>query len=244
MRLLWQQIPSTIISEIFSSVDNFDGVVIDTEHSPFNVETLFSCIQVVKLSGKKCFVRLSYLDKTLTKICLDAGCDGLIFSTVETASQAKDIISYCRYPGKNYFIEGGSCVSHSPPHGRRGQGLVRENGWGAQPLGEHRPILIGQIETELGVNKIEEIAQTNVFDMFLIGPYDLSASLGCVGDFEDYRYKEAIDKIKESVSESSLGIHIPRNVESSIGNYSNFGFVALGMDTTFLLERIEEIGNG
>ena len=227
MKLLWQQIPSTIISEIFAS-SSFDGVVLDTEHSPFNMETIFSCIQTIKLSQKKCFVRLSHLDKVLTKVCLDAGCDGLIFSTIENDTQANEILSYCRYPSKSQF-------------GRRGQGLVRENGWGTKPLGEHDPILIGQIETEAGVEAIEEIIATDVFDMFLIGPYDLSASLGCVGDFEDHRYKEAIEKIKEYVSEEFLGIHIPTNVESSIGNYLNFGFTALGMDTTFLLERIEEI---
>ena len=74
---------------------------------------------------------------------------------------------------------------------------------------------------------IEEIIATDVFDMFLIGPYDLSASLGCVGDFEDHRYKEAIEKIKEHVSEEFLGIHIPTNVESSVGKYLNFGFIRL-----------------
>ena len=85
MKLLWQQIPSTIISELYCNSD-FDGVVIDTEHSPFNNETLFSCIQVVKLSNKKCFVRLAHLDKIVTKMCLDAGVDGLIFSTVENVN--------------------------------------------------------------------------------------------------------------------------------------------------------------
>ena len=187
MKLLWQQIPSTVISEIFASVDSFDGVVLDTEHSPYNEETLFSCIQVIKLSGKKCFVRLPYLDKSRTKICMDAGCDGLIFSTIETSMQASEIYSFCKYPGQTYS-------------GRRGQGLVRENGWGTKLLGEHSPILIGQIETERGVKAIKSIVMENVFDMYLIGPYDLSASLGCIGDFENHRYKEAINKIKENIS--------------------------------------------
>ena len=228
MKLLWQQIPSTVISEIFASVDSFDGVVLDTEHSPYNEETLFSCIQVIKLSGKKCFVRLPYLDKSRTKICMDAGCDGLIFSTIETSMQASEIYSFCKYPGQTYG-------------GRRGQGLVRENGWGTLSLGMGKPILVGQIETEAGVRAIPSIENEGAFDMYLIGPYDLSASLGCVGDFQNRRYQEAIDNIRLQIDDSRLGIHIPREVEKSLPNYRSFGFTALGMDTTFLLERIEEI---
>jgi len=228
MRLLWQQIPSTIISEIFASAKNFDGVVLDTEHSPYNEETLFSCIQVIRLSGKKCFVRLPYLDRSRTKICMDAGCDGLIFSTIETAMQAKEIFEFCKYPGQTYS-------------GRRGQGLVRENGWGTEPLGLGQPILIGQIETKVGVQSIPSIEGVGAFDMYLIGPYDLSASLGCVGDFEDRRYKQAILDIKSQIDDSRLGIHIPKNIEESLSDYHSFGFAALGMDTTFLLDRIEEL---
>lgn len=228
MRLLWQQIPSTIISEIFASAKNFDGVVLDTEHSPYNEETLFSCIQVIKLSGKKCFVRLPYLDRSRTKICMDAGCDGLIFSTIETDIQAKEIFEFCKYPGQSRG-------------GRRGQGLVRENGWGTESLGLGQPILIGQIETLAGVSVLHSIESLRVFDMYLIGPYDLSASLGHVGDFDCSLYQKAIDKIRMQIDDSRLGIHIPKNVEDSLPNYNSFGFKALGMDTTFLLDRIEEL---
>ena len=226
MKLLWQQIPSTIISEIFSSAPNFDGVVLDTEHSPYNEETLFSCIQVIKLSGKKCFVRLPYLDRSRTKICMDAGCDGLIFSTIETLEQSKEIHSFCRYPSQ---------------YGSRGQGLVRENGWGAGHLGKSPVLLIAQIETAIGVENLTEIEKRCPFDRYMIGPYDLSASLGCVGDFENDKYRRSIDKIKSIIRPSLLGIHIPKNIEKSLPEYSSFGFTALGMDTTFLIDRIGEL---
>lgn len=226
MKFLWQQIPSTIVSEIFSSSPNFDGVVLDTEHSPYNEETLFSCIQVVKLSGKTCFVRLPYLDKSRTKICMDAGCDGLIFSTVETVKQSKEIHSFCRYPSQ---------------FGSRGQGLVRENGWGVRELGKRNILLIAQIETAVGVYNLHEIEKRCPFDRYMIGPYDLSASLGCVGDFESGKYVRAIDEIKSIVKPHLLGIHIPKEIEKNLKNYDDFGFTALGMDTTFLIDCIGEI---
>ena len=55
----------------------FDGVVLDTEHGHFNNETLFNCIQVITLSNKKCFVRVTDLNKQLIRMCLDAGVDSL-----------------------------------------------------------------------------------------------------------------------------------------------------------------------
>lgn len=224
MKLLWQQIPSTIISELYSNSD-FDGVVIDTEHSPFNNETLFSCIQVVKLSNKKCFVRLAHLDKIITKMCLDAGCDGIIFSTVESKEQAQEMIDYCRYPAFG---------------GKRGQGLVRENKWGEELLGRSEPIIIAQIETKDGVDNLEEIVECG-FDKYLIGPYDLSASLGCVGEINNKKCLTYIDKILYIVGKKNLGIHLPKNVEAYYPKYKDYGFVALGMDTTLLIEKLKEI---
>ena len=97
MRLLWQQISSTIISEIYAKSD-FDGVVLDAEHGSFNNESLYSSIQIITGLGKKCFVRVTHLDKTLVRMCLDAACTGLIFSTVETQKQAFEIIQFCKYP--------------------------------------------------------------------------------------------------------------------------------------------------
>jgi 4-hydroxy-2-oxoheptanedioate aldolase len=79
MNLTLQTIPSPVISEILSD-SKLDGVVLDTEHGCFNNETLYSCIQVITLSNKKCFVRLTDFNKQLVRMCLDAGVDGLIFS--------------------------------------------------------------------------------------------------------------------------------------------------------------------
>ena len=90
MRLAWQQIPSTVISDILCQ-NKLDGVVIDTEHACYSNETLYGCIQVVTSNNKKCFVRLGKDDKNMIKYCLDAGVDGLIFSTVESGEEAKQI---------------------------------------------------------------------------------------------------------------------------------------------------------
>ncbi len=225
MRLAWQQIPSTVISDILCQ-NKLDGVVIDTEHACYSNETLYSCIQVVTSNNKKCFVRLGKDDKNMIKYCLDAGADGLIFSTVETAEEAKNIREMCRYPKQGGF---------------RGLGLVRQNKWGlAKDLISDSPILIAQIETLEAVNNIKDIVG---FDYYMIGPYDLSASLGCAAQFDNPLFIKSVNKVKKHVSSKKMAVHIPNDVKKEIKKYAGYGIIAVGMDTTVLVEAYEELQN-
>ena len=223
MQLGWQQIPSPIITEIMCSTD-FQGVVLDTEHGCFNDETVVSCIQIATLSKKKCFVRLTEINKTKIRYYLDSGASGLIFSTVETVEDAQKIIEY-------------SCFS---PRGNRGLGLVRNNLWGDRPLLGPDPVLIPQVETKRGVENLLNISSLN-FDYYLIGPYDLSLSLGCPGKFDNEQFMIYINKINDIIPKDKMAVHIPRHVSSEIHKYRDYGVKCLGMDTVALLEYHKEI---
>lgn len=223
MKLLWQQISSTIISEIYADSD-YDGIVLDTEHGAFNNENLYASIQIITLRGKHCFIRVSNLDKSLVRMCLDAGATGIIFSTVENKNQAQEIIDYCRYP------------KHG---GRRGQGLVRENFWGKDKLQNTMPIIIAQIETKEAVDNLEELYKMP-FDYYLVGPYDLSASLGCVGEWNNKEYKEYLGKIN-MIPKELRGVHLVKNEDIKSHNLDGYGFYALGMDTTMLVDSIKNL---
>jgi len=220
--LSWQQIPSSIVSEILCL--NSSGVVVDTEHGCFNNETIHTCIQVVKSLNKICLVRLTEVSKTMIRYCLDAGADGLIFSTIENEEQCKKILEY-------------SCFS---PRGQRGLGLVRQNLWGQKKLISDDPILIPQIETKNGVDNLEKIKCFD-FNYYLIGPYDLSLSLNVAADFESEIYKKYIKKIEEQIPKEKMAVHIPSNVENQLDKYRDYGLKCLGMDTTALLEYHKEI---
>jgi len=221
MILSWQQIPSPLVSEIMSH--NFDGVVLDLEHGCFNNETLYACIQVIRTRGKKCFVRLTEVSITMIRYCLDAGADGLIFSSIETIEQCQKIIEY-------------SCYF---PKGKRGLGLVRQNFWGEKDLLSKNPVLIVQIETKEAVDNLTEIIKFD-FDYYLIGPYDLSLSLGCPGKFDKHEFVCYINKVANLISESKMAIHIPNNVEHEIEKYRNYALKCLGMDTIAILEYNKE----
>ena len=217
MILSWQQIPSPLVSEIMCH--NFDGVVLDTEHGCFNNETLYSCIQVIKASKKRCFVRLTDINKTMIRYCLDAGVDGLIFSTIETEKQCTDILDYCFYS----------------PKGKRGLGLVRQNFWGEKELIQKDPIIIPQIETKEAVDNLKEIVKFD-FDYYLIGPYDLSLSLNIPGKFDNEEFICYINKTKVSIPEDKMAVHIPNDIDNQIRKYKNCAVKCLGMDTIALLE--------
>jgi len=222
MKVLWQQISSPTITEILCN-SKFDGVVFDLEHGCFDNEKLYASIQVCSLSNKKSFIRVTDLDKPVIRMALDAGCSGVIMSTVETFDQAEEFYHYCVYP----------------TNGKRGQGLVRENHWGKKGFDLRRPILIPQIETSRGVGNIKRLSQLN-FDYFLVGPYDLSASLGCLGEFDSSIYKEAIDVLKTAVGEK-LGYHIVKDIENQYEDLKECGFLAFGMDTLFMIDAIDSL---
>lgn len=227
MNLTLQSIPSTVITEIICNSD-LDGVVLDTEHGYFNNETLFSCIQICTLSHKKCFVRFADLNKQLVRMCLDADIDGVILSTVETLDQANQFISYCTYP-----MHGGN----------RGCALVRENKWGTGEIGRKKPTIIGQIETQKGVDNIKNLINCS-FDTFVIGPYDLSASLGCPAEWNNAQYVKYINTIYDEIPHNKLGAFLPSNRDIKLflnSKRKRPSLLVWGLDVNFIMEAIKEL---
>lgn len=225
MKLLWQQIPSTEVTKIYCN-SNCDGIVLDTEHGVFNNETLFSLIQLINASGKKSFVRITEPTKTFCRLLLDSGISGLIFSTLDSLNDVRDIREWCKFP----------------PEGKRGQGLVSENDWGDKPLQENNAILIAQIENRLGIEKLPFIISSEVFDYYLLGPYDLTADLGCVGDWKNENYILNITKFNELIPQDKRGVHLVSNIEEEYKTkFKGYGFVALGMDTTIIKTNINKL---
>lgn len=227
MNLTLQSIPSTVVSEIL--VDSkLDGVILDTEHGYFNNETLFACIQIVTLSNKICIVRVTDLNKQLIRMCLDAGADGILFSTIEDDKTASEMIRYCNYPKYG---------------GVRGSALVRENKWGDKKMSNKKPIIIGQIETKTAVDNIDRLIKCG-FDKFVIGPYDLSASLGCTAEWDNPLYLEYINKIYSSIPSEKLGAFLPSVNDIKVFQDSKRERPSLliwGLDINYIMEGIKSV---
>ena len=225
MKLLWQQIPSTEVTKLYCN-SNCDGIVLDTEHGVFNNETLFTLIQLINASGKKSFVRITEPTKTFCRLLLDSGVSGLIFSTLDTLD-IPNIRRWCKYP----------------PEGSRGQGLVSENDRRDKPLQEDNVILVAQIENQKGIEELNFIKGSELFNYYLLGPYDLTADLGCVSDWKNENYIFNITKFNEVIPKEKRGVHLVSNIEEEYRTkFKDYGFVALGMDTTIIKEQINKIG--
>jgi 2-keto-3-deoxy-L-rhamnonate aldolase RhmA len=118
---------------------------------------------------------------------------------------------------------------------------VRQNKWGYSTLVNKPPIIIAQIETKRAVHNLEEIYAQGL-DHYMIGPYDLSASLGVTAEFDNPKFLEAIKTINKVITDpSKMAVHIPTDVNKHIDKYAEYAIIAVGMDTTILLEGYKEL---
>ena len=172
--------PST--AEILSSV-GFDWLFVDGEHGPLETGELLGILQAI--GGRAAsIVRVPEGNEVAIKKVLDLGADGVIVPQVNTAEQAADVVRFARYA----------------PLGARGVGLARAHGYGLSfqdymDTANERVSVIVQAEHARAVENIEEIVKVPGVDAVLLGPYDLSASLGQTGNLDHPSVVSAIDRI-------------------------------------------------
>ena len=158
---------------------------------------------------------------------LDAGAVGVIIPHVDTADEVRQIVKTCLYP----------------PEGSRSVGLSRAQKYGLRfddyvANSNKTVVIIPQIEHIDGVNNLESILSVDGIDGCIIGPYDLSGSLGIPGNFDDPKVKSALSKVEKTCKKIgvSLGMHvIPPNYKE-VMKYATKGynFLAISLDTLFL----------
>ncbi|MDE6880843.1 MAG: 4-hydroxy-3-methylbut-2-en-1-yl diphosphate synthase [Oscillospiraceae bacterium] len=159
------------ITELFG-YHGFEFVWIDGEHCAFTLPVILQHIQAAASAGTASLVRIAWNDPALAKPVLEMGPDGIIFPYIRTAEEARRAIAACFYP----------------PRGMRGFGPRRANRYGFQENGRYLAevdesfLRILQIEHRDAVENLEEILQVPGIDLVVVGPNDLSASYGRLGD--------------------------------------------------------------
>lgn len=221
----WITLSDTNVTEIVCLNKKIDWIAIDMEHSMLDLKNVSSHIQVARLMGKTSLVRLPNNDSTLIKQVMDAGASGIIVPMINTV---KDL--------ERSFLS-----LHYPPLGNRGVGLSRAQNFGMvggfrdyKDSLEDEAILVVQIEHIDALSEIDAITSHKDVDGIMIGPYDLSASMGGAGDFTADCYIDALEKIKTSALKNncSLGIHIiePSREELHRSKKQGFNFIAYSTD--------------
>lgn len=232
----WISIAHPAIVEIMADA-GFDWLTVDMEHSVITIREAEELIRIIDLKGKTPLVRLTSNDPNQIKRVMDAGAHGVIVPMVNSREQAEAAVRAVKYP----------------PNGSRGVGLARAQKYGAcfdayiQWLKEES-VVIAQIEHIDAINNLESILMTDGIDGTIIGPYDLSASMGKPGKFDDADVMEAISLYEEISKKLNkpLGYHVVPSdytlVKARIEN--GYSFIAFSTDFLFLGENCRlSLGN-
>jgi 2-dehydro-3-deoxyglucarate aldolase/4-hydroxy-2-oxoheptanedioate aldolase len=221
-------LPSADIAEIMSLV-GWDYLWIDTEHTTLEFIQVQRMIQAV--GGRcPCLVRVPENNEVWIKKALDIGCDGIVVPQVKSAVEAQQVVEWSFYP----------------PMGNRSVGVSRAHGYGMsfddyiQKVNEELVIVL-QIEHITAVENIESILEVQCIDALLIGPLDLSGSLGVIGQIKDPLVQEAIGRVKEACEAAgmSLGIFTPDPISAKDRLGEGFNLIALNMDAAFLWQAAQ-----
>lgn len=219
---------SPVTAEVMARA-GYDCLMVDREHGPGDVLTAQMQVTAIRTTGCAALMRVPANDPVELKRALDIGLDGVMIPAIDTAEQARAAVAGCRYP----------------PAGHRGMaaGVVRASGYGTDlthylAICERQLLVICQIETARGVDNVDEIAAVDGVDMLFVGPYDLSANLGHLGDPDHSDVDGAIARVAAAAGRAGklLGI-IPtprRSVAELFGR--GFNLVLGGADIILLRE--------
>lgn len=222
----WLTIGSTVTAEIMARA-GYDWLTVDMEHSAITLDIAQEMIRVIDLNGVPALVRVGHNQPNLIKRVMDCGAAGVIVPMVNSAEEAEQAVASVKYP----------------PRGFRGVGLARaqDYGWGFEEYkqwNEDNSIVIVQVEHIDSVNNLEAILAVDGVDGFIVGPYDLSGSLGVPGQFDHPDVVAALNKVRKISEERDAlsGFHvIPPDMEPLQVKYDEgYKFVAHSIDIMFL----------
>jgi 4-hydroxy-2-oxoheptanedioate aldolase len=228
---LWSHLCSPISTEILAH-SGFDWLVLDMEHSPNELPDVLAQLHAMTGSGASAVVRAPWNDMVTFKRLLDVGVQTLLVPYVQTEEEARQAVSYTRYP----------------PHGVRGYaGAPRASGYGrvkdyAHHCADELCVLV-QVETVLGLNNLEAIAGVEGVDGVFIGPGDLSAALGHLGNPKHLEVLAAIDDAIRRIRACGKAAGILTGDPVLAQHYLDLGclFVAVGADQNVLRDSAQTL---
>jgi 4-hydroxy-2-oxoheptanedioate aldolase len=228
---LWVSLASPYSTELVAG-SGFDWLLIDGEHSPNDPTTVLPQLQAAAAYPVTCIVRPAWNDKVLIKRYLDIGVQTLLVPYVQTPEEAQAAVEAVRFPLRG--VRGVAGVTRASRYGRVADYAKRA---------EEELCLLVQVETRLGLDNLEKIARTDGIDGVFIGPADLAAGLGHLGDMGHADVQGAIhDAIKRiKACGKPAGILTPD--ETTARKYIEWGttFTAVGLDAGLLRTESDKL---
>ena len=212
----------------------FQWAFLDTEHGGFDLETVQDICRVSVMAGLSPIVRVADLQYSLIARALDCGAQGVIFPRVESPELLEKAISWTKFP----------------PLGARGYGLTAVQ-VDYEPLTfkeiiEHvnsNTMVVLQIETQRALEMREELLSVKGIDAIMIGPADLSISLGVPGEFQHPKMVEAMEAVRDSCARHGIAPGTQTRTPALARFWKDRGMRFLGCsnDTGMLYERAIEL---
>ena len=225
----WINTASPITAELMATA-GFDFLTVDVEHSAVDLVQGQGLFQAIRSGNPACapLVRLAGNVYAETKRYLDAGAVGVIAPFINTREQAEELVRAVKYP----------------PMGMRGVGFCRANSYGldlknAVATANEQSFVCVQIEHVEAVANIDAILAVDGVDAVMIGPYDLTASMGITAQFDHPQMIAATRKVLAACQKQGVipGIHVVQpNPDEALARYrEGYRFIAYSLDITMLL---------
>ena len=212
----------------------WDYILIDSEHASFGIEIISTMLQVSSTIGLPALVRVPETARSLLSRPLDAGAVGLMIPRVESRAQAEAIVRYTKYPpvGDRGVILG---TAHNDYRAVNGRQFLRQ--------ANAETLLVMQIETLAGIEHLDEILSVPGLDVALIGPYDLSTSMGIPGEVNHPRMQRAIGEFLKGCKRHGV---LPGNFVTTVEDGQawlrrGMRFLIYGADFMLLMERSRQV---
>ncbi|MDI1240191.1 MAG: HpcH/HpaI aldolase/citrate lyase family protein [Polaromonas sp.] len=234
---LWLGLASPYSTEICAGA-GFDWLLIDGEHAPNDINSILAQLQVMAgYPGSHAIARVpmghGHVGEALIKQYLDIGVLTLLVPMVDTPAQAAALVRASRYPQVD--------AQGKDIGGIRGMGGARASRWGRYPQYAHEAnaqvCLLVQAETQTALDNLDAIAAVDGVDGVFIGPADLSASMGHVGNPTHPEVQAAIADAITRINKAGKAAGILTPDEATARTYLELGatFVAVGLDTHLLV---------
>jgi len=212
----------------------WDYALIDSEHASFNIESVANILHVSASVGLPTLVRVPETQRSFLSRPLDAGALGLMIPRVESRAQAEEIVRYTKFPpiGDRGVILGSAHNGYAAVDGRR---FLRH--------ANAELLLIMQIETQAGLDHMDEILSTPGLDVALIGPYDLSTAMGVPGEVNHPRMVRAIDEFLKGCRRHGV---VPGNFVTTVEDgrawlRRGMRFLIYGADFLLLMDQSRQV---
>lgn len=204
----------------------FDWLTIDAEHGAIGIESVQVLMQAMSRTDTVPLVRVGGSDRSIVTRVLDAGAEGIVFPMILSEEDALKAVRSVKFP----------------PQGTRGVGLARAHGYSEAGRDEYlrnaneEILIVVQIEHITAAKNIDRILAVDGIDAVYIGPSDLSASMGLLGQCEHPSVLEVIDRVRAAARRAGIPLGIPANKTEEVGARISEGyqFIQVGVDELFL----------